>query len=64
MTVFLTIFFVIMLIGRIAAGYFSAKVPFLGKICTALTWVTVIVGILALAFIIAELIKKFRGKKD
>lgn len=63
-TIFLIIAFVVLLAGRIAAGFYAGAVPFLGTLATALTWVCVVVGIVAFAFVVVIFIKTIKGDKN
>lgn len=62
-TVFLIILFIVLLAGRIVAGYYS-EVLFLKELAKTLTWICIIVGILALAFIVLIFIKSITGGKE
>lgn len=55
--IFFVIFFAVMLLARVAAGYFGGEVPFLAALQTPLTWLTVGAGIFALGFIVANIVK-------
>lgn len=61
--IFFVIFFVVVLLARVAAGYFGGAVPFLAALQTPLTWLTVGAGIFALGFIIAALVREAKGGK-
>ena len=63
-TIFLIILFVVLLAGRIAAGYYAATLPFLGTLAKALSWVCAIVGVAALAFVVVIFIKTIKGDKE
>lgn len=62
-TVFLIILFIVLLVGRIVAGYFS-DVLFLKELAKTLTWICIIEGILTLAFIVLIFIKSITGGKE
>jgi len=62
MTVFFIIAFIISLFARVLLGAFSDKVSVFPKLLTPLTWVTVVLGILAAAFIGIEIYNKFKKK--
>lgn len=62
-TIFLIILFVVLLAGHIAASSYADALPFLEKLATALLWICVIVGIVALAFVVVIFIKTLKGDK-
>lgn len=60
-TGFLVILEILAIGLRVAAEYFSERVPFFGKLATPLTWVCVILGIVCLVFLGIRAYKELRG---
>lgn len=63
MIIFLIILLIALIIGRVAAEYFSTALPFLGALGTTLTVICVIVGLLLCLFIGIEIYNNVKGKK-
>ena len=63
MIVFLTLLLIVLIIGRVAAGFFAHAVPFLGAIATPLIVICVIVGLILAVFVGIEIYTEIRGKK-
>lgn len=62
-TIFIIILFVILLICRIAAGFFADVVPFFGALTVMLSWLCVIVGIIASIFVAIKIYNEFQNLK-
>ncbi len=62
MTVFFIIAFIISLFARVLLGAFSDKVSVFPKLLTPLTWVTVVLGILAAVFVGIKIYKEIKRK--
>lgn len=63
MTIFLTVLFIVLIIGSIVVGYFAEAVPFLGTLSIPLIIITVIIGIVWAVFVGIEIYNKLKGKK-
>lgn len=63
MIIFLTILFIILLFGSIAARYFAYAVPFLGAITTPLIIICIVVGAVWVLFIGIRIYNDLKGKK-
>ena len=63
MIVFLTLLLIVLIIGRVAAGFFAHAVPFLAALTLPLTVICVIVGVILTLFIGIEIYNNVRGKK-
>ncbi len=61
---FFTILFVILLIGAVITNCFAGYAPFLGKLSTALMWLTIGVGVVMAVFIGLKIYKDIKGKRD
>lgn len=64
MTLLFIILFVAFLGGRVAAGFFADKIPFLAALITPLTWLCVGSGIIMGIFIAISIYKEIRRKVD
>ena len=62
-TIFLIILFFVLLAGQIVADSYAGALPFLGTLAKAFIWGCVIVGIVAMAFVIVIFIKTIKGDK-
>lgn len=60
---FFTILFVILLVASVITGCFADYAPFLGKLATALMWLTIGAGVFMAVFIGIKIYKDIRGKK-
>lgn len=59
-TIFMIILFIVLAVGRIAAGFYAKSVPFLDAISPLLTCLCIIAGIVAAVLIGIKIFKEIR----
>lgn len=60
---FFTILFAVLFVARVIIECFVGYAPFIGKLATSLTWLTIGAGILMVVFIGIKIFKDITGKK-
>lgn len=63
MIIFLIILLIILIIGRVAAGYFAGSMPFLGALVIPLSVICAGIGVFLAIFLGIEIFNNVRGKK-